>query len=184
MTTTPGPRPIRWTCAEFHRLGDMGLFKGRRAMLIDGAILEQGPMNPPPANTLGLVEAAVRTAFGAGWWLRNQSPLMLGQSLDPLPDLAVVPGQPRDYPSHPTTAELVIEVSDTMLGFDTGEKRLIYAKAGIREYWVVDVTGRRLLVYRDPQAGDYASQQTLGPTDAVAPLAVPTATVRVADLLL
>ena len=41
-----GPRPLRWTCAEFHRFGDLGMFEGRRAMLIDGVILEEGPMNP------------------------------------------------------------------------------------------------------------------------------------------
>ncbi len=52
-------------------------------MLIDGVILEQGPMNPPHAITLGLVEEAVRVAFGAGWWLRHQSPLILGQDTDP-----------------------------------------------------------------------------------------------------
>jgi Uma2 family endonuclease len=178
-----GPRPLRWTCAEFHRVGDTGAFEGRRAMLIDGIILEQGPMNPPHAVTLGLVEEAVRGAFGVGWWLRNQLPLILGQDTDPEPDLAVVPGRPRDYTAHPTTANLVVEVADTSLDFDTNDKRLLYARAGIPEYWVVDVNGRRLLVYRDPQAGDYPSQQALGPADAVSPLAVPTATVRVADLL-
>ena len=75
MTTIPlpsppaapaGPRPMRWTCAEFHRFGDMGVFEGRRAMLINGVILEEGPMNPPHAIMLGLVEEAVRTAFGVG----------------------------------------------------------------------------------------------------------------------
>src|SRR5262249_41110799 len=130
------PRPVRWTCAEFHRLGDLGVFEGRRAMLIDGVILEEGPMNPPHAITLGLVEEAIRTAFAAGWWLRNQSPLILGQDIDPEPDLAVVPGRPRDYATHPTTAALVVEVSDTSLDFDTNEKRPLYARAGIREYWV------------------------------------------------
>src|SRR5215470_4945668 len=50
-----GPRPLRWTCAEFHRFGDLGVFVGRRAMLIDGVILEQGPMSPPCALTLELV---------------------------------------------------------------------------------------------------------------------------------
>ena len=80
-------------------------------------------------------------------------------------------------------AELVIEVADSSLDFDTNEKRLLYAKAGIREYWVVDINGRRLLVYRDPQAGDYATQLALGPADAVSPLAAPAAVVRVADLL-
>ena len=177
------PRPLLWTCAEFHRLGDQGVFEGRGAMLIDGVILEEGPMNPPHAVTLGLVEEAIRNAFGAGWWLRHQSPLVLGQDIDPMPDLAVVPGRPRDYAGHPTTADLVVEVADSSLDFDTNEKRLLYARAGIREYWVVDINGRRLLVYRDPQAGDYAAQQALGPVAVVSPLAAPAASVRVAALL-
>lgn len=138
------------------------MFEGRRAMLIDGVILEEGPMNPPHAITLGLVEEAIRTAFAAGWWLRHQSPLILGQDLDPEPDLAVVSGRPRDYTGHPTTADLVVEVADSSLAFDTNEKRIIYARAGIREYWVVDVSGRQLLVYRDPHSGDYASHQVRG----------------------
>lgn len=180
---TAGPRPLRWTCAEFHRFGDLGVFEGRRAMLIDGVILEEGPMNPPHAITLELVEVAIRTAFGTGWRIRSQSPLVLGLDLDPEPDFAVIAGTPRGSSGHPTMADLVVEVADSSLDFDTNEKRLLYARAGIREYWVVDVNGRRLLVYRDPQAGDYASQQALGPADAVSPLAVPAAGVRVADLL-
>ena len=179
----PGPRPLRWTCAEFHRFGDLGVFEGRRAMLIDGVILEEGPMNPPHAITLELVEEALRTAFGTGWRFRSQCPLVLGQDLDPEPDFAVIAGTPRGSSGHPTTADLVVEVADASLAFDTNEKRLLYARAGIREYWVVDVNGRRLLVYRDPQAGDYATQQVLGPADAVSPLAAPAAAVRVADLL-
>ncbi len=183
QTVPAGPRPLRWTCAEFHRFGDMGLFEGRRAMLIDGVILQEGPMNPPHAVTLGLVEEAIRTAFGAGWWMRHQSPLILGLDTDPEPDLAVVPGRPRDYSGHPTTADLVVEVADTSLDFDTNEKRLLYARAGIRDYWVVDINGRRLLVYRNPQAGDYASPQALGPVDVVSPLAS-SSSVLVADLLM
>jgi Uma2 family endonuclease len=174
---------VRWTCAEFHRFGDMGVFEGRRAMLIDGVILEEGPMNPPHALTLELVEPALRAAFGTGWRIRGQSPLVLGQDLDPEPDFAVIAGSPRGSSGHPTTAELVIEVADSSLDFDTKDKRLLYARSGIREYWVVDINGRKLLVYRDPQAGDYVSQHSFGPTDAVSPLAVPTATVQVADLL-
>jgi len=179
-----GPRPVHWTCAEFHRLGDLGTFEGRRAMLIDGVILEEGPMNPPHAITLELVENAIRTAFGTGWRFRNQSPLVLGQDLDPEPDFAVIAGTSRGSSGHPTMADLVIEVADSSLDFDTNEKRLLYARAGIREYWVVDISGRRLLVYRDPQGGDYATQQTFGPTEAVSPLAVPSAVVRVVDLLM
>ena len=183
-TPQAGPRPVHWTCAEFHRFGNLGVFEGRRAMLIDGVILEQGPMNPPHAITLGLLDEAIRTAFGSGWWLRQQLPLVLGQHTDPEPDLAVVPGRPRDYTGHPTTADLAVEVAEASLAFDTNEKRLLYARAGIREYWVVDINGRRLLVYRDPQAGDYASLRALGPADATSPLAAPAATVRVAELFM
>ena len=153
-------------------------------MLIDGIIVEEGPMNPPLAVTLGLVEEAIRLAFGSGWWLRHQSPLVLSQDVDPEPDLAVVPGRPRDYVGHPTTATLVVEVADSSLDFDTDEKRRLYARSGIGEYWVVDINGRRLLVYRDPRAGDYHTSRTCGPPESVAPLAVPTATVPVADLLM
>src|SRR5947207_12455351 len=86
------PRPVRWTCAEFHRFGDMGVFEGRRAMLIDGVIWEEGPMKPPHAITLGLVDEAIRAAFGTGWRIRKRSPLVLGQGLDPVPDFAMLAG--------------------------------------------------------------------------------------------
>ena len=176
------PRPLHWTCAEFHRFGDMGAFEGRHAMLIDGVIWEEGPMNPPHAITLELVEAALRTVFGSGWRIRSQSPLVLGEDLDPEPDFAVVAGAPRGSTGHPTTADLVVEVADSSIDFDTNDKRLLYAKAGIREYWVVDINARRLLVYRNPQTGDFANQQSLGSGDTITPLAS-TGAVQVADLL-
>src|SRR5271170_2543168 len=139
---TAGPRPMRWTCAEFHRLGDLGLFEGRRPMLIHGVILEEGPMNPPHAITLELVEEALRAAFGAGWRFRSQSPLVLGQDIDPEPDLVVIAGTPRGNSAHPTTADLLIEVAYSSLDFDTKEKRLLYANAGVRDYRVVDINSR------------------------------------------
>lgn len=181
---TAGPRPMRWTCAEFHRFGDLGAFEGRRAMLINGVILEEGPMNPPHAITFELVAEALRAVFTVGWRVRGQLPLVLGQDLDPEPDFAVLAGTARGSTGHPTTADLVVEVADTSLDFDTTEKRQLYARGGIREYWVVDINGRQLWVYRDPQAGDYSSLQTLCSTDAVSPLALPAATVPVADLLM
>ncbi len=180
---TAGPTPLRWTCPEFHRLGDLGVFEGRRPTLVDGVILEEGPMNPPHATALVLIDEAVRSAFGADWRVRHQSPLPLGLYTDPMPDLAVIAGSPRDLTGHPTTADLVIEVADTSLSFDTTEKRLLYAVAGIADYWVLDLNGRRLLVYRDPQAGDYATQQVIAATGSVTPLAAPAGTVRVADVL-
>jgi Uma2 family endonuclease len=82
----------------------------------------------------------------------------------------------------------VLEVSDTTLALDLTEKAELYATAGIADYWVLDLTGRRLLVFRDPApvaAGGaaYRTHQTLAPSESVAPLAAPNSPVTVADLL-
>ena len=80
----------------------------------------------------------------------------------PEPDLAWVAR--RDYSRGRPVAEdvlLVIEVADSSLGFDTGEKADLYAAAGIADYWVVDVAAQRIEVRREPVAGRYASVSTV-----------------------
>jgi Uma2 family endonuclease len=181
---------VRFTVAEFHHLRELPEFAARRPILLNGEILEQGPMKAPHGNGVLLVTEAARAAFGAGWVFRVQLPLPVGQESDPFPDLAVVRGSVRDYSGHPATAELVIEVSDTTLNTDLTEKAECYATAGIADYWVLDVVNRELHVFRDPVplpaglgATAYRQHNTFDPTDAVSPLAVPTATIRVADML-
>ena len=177
-----GPVPKVWTVDEFHRLGDQGWFEGRGAKLINGQVIEEGPRNHPHATAATKTEDVIRKAFGKGWHVRVSKPLVLGRTTDPQPDAAVVRGRPSDYTDHPTTADLVVEVSDTSLKYDTTDKFGIYAAAGIAEYWVVDVNGRQLHVFRDPTtaggAAGYATHQILGPADAVSPLAAPAASVR------
>jgi Uma2 family endonuclease len=171
-------------------MGDMGWFEGRRAFLIDGVILENGPMDPPHAIGLELTEIAIRATFGTGWRVRVQMPLHVNQFNDPLPDLLVLAGNPRDVIAHPTTAALVIEVADSSLDTDITEKAELYATAGIADYWVLDLNGRRLFVFRDPVAlpaglgaTAYRTQLTLNPTDHVSPLAAPAASILVSELL-
>lgn len=190
LATSSGPRPFRWTVEFFHRLGDLGLFEGRRASLIHGQLFEEGPMNPPHRIALELTDAALRAAFGGGWRVCVQMPLVLGAGNAPQPDLAMVKGSPRDSAAHPSAAELVVEVADSSLNFDVTTKAELYATAGIADYWVLDVDGRRLLVFRDPVplpaglgATAYRTRLTLTDADSVSPLAAPTATIRVADLL-
>lgn len=184
------PQPRKWTAAEFDHLGSLGCFTGRRAYLLDGVVWEQGPMDPPHANALEKLTEAVRAAFGPGWRFRIQTPLHLDSFNNPMPDLAVVPGRPGNYPDHPATAALVVEVSDTTLAGDSTEKAERYASAGIPDYWIVDLKGGRLLVLRDPTplpaglgATAYRTHLTFGPADAAAPLAAPNRPIAVADLL-
>lgn len=185
------PKQLRITVTQFNRMGDMGWFEGRRPFLLDGVIWEQGPMDPPHATGLMLTTEALRTVFGTGWVIRPQMPLHVDQYNDPLPDFAVVPGGLRDYlGKHPTTAALVVEISDTTLTTDITEKAERYATAGIADYWVLDLTGRRLLVFRDPAplpkglgATAYRTHLTFAPADRVSPLAAPSSSVSVGDLL-
>ena len=187
---TGWPRPLRWTVDLFHAVNATGVFAGRRPMLIRGVLLEQGPMNPPHAIAIELLEEVMRTVFGAGWRFRAQLPLVLGLDTDPFPDIAILAGNPRAGGGHPTTAALVVEVSDTTLTPDLTEKAELYATALIQEYWVLDLNARCLHVFRDPAplptalgATAYRTRLTLAPADSVSPLAAPGGSVRVADLL-
>ena len=185
------PQPKKWTCKEFHQLGDMGWFEGKRAILINGEILEMPRPDPPHATTTSLVVAALRAVFVTGHFVRGQMPLVLGQSTDPEPDASVIVGSIRDFAkAHPTTAALVLEISDSTLAFDLGEKMSLYAAGGIADYWVVDLNNRQLIVHRSPirdpnqlHGWAYADVTTHTPGATVSPLAAPTATVAVADLL-
>jgi Uma2 family endonuclease len=184
------PQPRKWTVTEFDQLGSLGCFTGRRAFLLDGVILEQGPMEPPHADALEVLYEHVRNAFGPGWRFRVQTPLHLDEFNNPMPDLAVVAGTPGYYGDHPVSAALVVEVADTTLQTDLTDKAERYATGGIADYWVLDLNGGVLHVFRDPQrlpaslgATAYRTHNVLKANDTVSPLAAPAAVIRVADLL-
>ena len=127
--------------------------------------------------------------FASGHWVNEQRPFRAGGS-EPEPDVAVIPGAKADYTDHPGRSVLIVEVADSTLDYDTTTKAELYATAGIPDYWVLDVVGRRLLVFRAPAplpagrgATAYRTHRVLGPTDTISPLAVPTAVGTVADLL-
>jgi Uma2 family endonuclease len=195
MPTAPsvatGPQPFRWTVEQYRRLGELGLFHDVKPMLIDGEIYTMVMPSPPHDTALGLTEEWLRSVFVSGYHVRSQKGFDIGTRHDPGPDLAVVPGSIRDYATRtPTTAALVVEVSDTSLFLDTTTKAELYATAQIPEYWVLDLVNRQLVVSRDPAplpaglgATAYRTRLTFGPADSVEPLAAPGHPVRVADLL-
>ena len=117
--------------------------------------------------------------------------MALGEHSEPEPDVAVVAGKPQDYiVAHPSTAALVVEVADSSLRLDRRFKAAVYARAGLHEYWIVNLVDRTLEVYREPQpvadAADdciYRSVDVLRPPATVMPRAAPTARIPVADIL-
>lgn len=188
---TDGPKPLRWTREEYYRLAEAGFFTNRRVMLIEGEVYVKCPQNEPYVQGINFTRHAVEGAFGDQFTARIQAPLFLNQSTDPEPDVAMVPGPFRSQPSTaPTSALLIVEVADTSLWYDTGDKASLYAAGGIADYWVVDLNRGQLIVFRDPQADasakyghSYFQRTILGRGKSIAPLAVPTTPVAVADLL-
>jgi len=186
----PEVQVIRWTRHEYERMADIGLFEGRRVQLIDGEIFETTPMREPHAVALVLSVERFSAICGNGYHLRVQTPLAVGGDSEPEPDVAIVRGDARAYvDAHPTTAVLVVEISDSTLRFDLGRKRTLYAAAGISEYWVLDLNARAMHIFRglrpasETAAATYSEQTMVDETASVSPLAFPLARLVVRDLL-
>lgn len=177
---------------EFYRLLDSGAFLGRRVELIEGEIIEVAAQKNWHAMGIKFTEDQLIPAFGPGHWVRVQMSLDLTPYSVPDPDIAVVTGTPRTHSGeqNPTSALLIVEVSDTTLAYDRMTKGSLYARAGILDYWILNLVDRQFEVYRDavPDATQrygmgYRTTTILGPSDMVSPLAVPHASIAVADLL-
>jgi Uma2 family endonuclease len=153
--TTRPPTPHRFTRAEYYRMGDAGLFANERVELLDGTIVTMAPNSPPHAGTVSRLDRALRTAVGDAAQVRCQPPVVLDDWSEPEPDVIVCRFEAYDYTrEHPRPDQilLVAEVSVSSLSYDRGRKAEAYARAGILEYWMVDVDGRRIEVRRDPDA--------------------------------
>ncbi|HYH68251.1 MAG TPA: Uma2 family endonuclease [Urbifossiella sp.] len=187
----PPVAPLRWTREEYYRLAEDGYFAGKRVMLIDGEVLTMSPQNEPHSRAISLSSRALEAAFNGAAYARVQMPLDLGQTSDPEPDVAMAPGDARTHPARPHSALLVVEVSDSSLAYDTGDKASLYAAGGIADYWVVDLVHNRLIVFRDPARDPatrfghaYTTIRYVDRAQSIAPLAAPTSPVAVADLML
>jgi Uma2 family endonuclease len=186
------PGQLRWTRHEYERLIDHGfLDEDDPIELLDGLLLVKEPQHSPHRTAVLLVAKALERAFGDGWFVQTQSPIILDDRSEPEPDICVVRGSPRDYvDSHPTRPVLIVEVAQSGLRRARGRKATVYARARIADYWIVNLIDRVLEVHREPaRAGPslrhcaYAVIDTLGAVATITPLSAPSAGVRVANLL-
>ena len=193
MTVYP-LRARRWTRAEYDRLIELGVLdEDDPVELVGGELVVAEPQGSPHYTATALVAESLRTALGPGWFVRVHGPVALDSESEPEPDVSVVPGTPRDYHrEHPALPALVVEVSASRsrLTFDRAHKGSLYARAGLADYWIVNLRDGALEIYRDPVSDEsaafgwrYASREVLTPQASVTPLAVPHASVFVRDLL-
>ena len=139
-------RAKQWTRKQYEAMVSQGVLGPKEhVQLIRGEIVEMTPQGAAHAAAVRAVEEVLRGHFGVGYDVRTQLPLALAADSEPEPDVAVVTGSFRDYrEQHPRTALLVVEVADTTIEFDREAKRMMYAHAGVPEYWIVVLPDRTL----------------------------------------
>ena len=175
-----------FTIDTYQRLAELGVLReDDRVELIAGQVVEMTPIGDAHASCVRrLNRLFARTLLDVAV-IDVQDPLVLGQHDAPQPDVTLL--KPRDdaYPHHPGPADtlLVVEVADTSIVYDRDVKIPLYARAGIPEAWLVDLTADRIQVYREPAGGEYASVRSVPRGDTIALVAFPTVTISVDEVL-
>jgi hypothetical protein len=175
-----------FTVDAYQRLAELGVLReDERVELIAGQVVAMTPIGDRHAScvrrlnrlfALHALELAVTDV---------QNPVVLGRHDAPQPDVVLLRPRPDGYPRHPRSADilLVIEVADTTLAHDRDVKIPLYARAGIPEAWLVDLTAERIAVHREPHADRYAHVRSASPGDVLTPVHLPDVTLAVTDIL-
>jgi Uma2 family endonuclease len=193
LATAAPLRISRWHGLDERRLMSRGVLQpGERLELVGGDLLIRERQGDQHALAIELAGDAFRAALGTGWRVRSRLPVALDDESEPEPDVSVVHGTPREAAGRSTRSrpDLIVEVADSSLAFDRREKGSLYARAGVPDYWIVNLDDRVLEVYREPRPAieapfgwGYTTVRSLGPGAVVSPLAAPQAHVIVAYLL-
>ncbi len=172
------PPRKRWTRAEYETLLEETLGQ-ERLELVEGELISKMGKKRPHVNALVLMQGWLVEVFGLRF-VHPEAPVDVAPednpTSEPEPDIIVTRQDISHFPTYnpqPADLLLVVEVGDSTLGFDLKTKARLYARAGIQEYWVVDVAGRRMIVHRDPIEGLYSSVVAYGEDESLSPLAAP-----------
>jgi len=166
----------RFTVEEYHRMAETGILgPDERVEIVRGVIREMSPKNWAHVMAAKSVYDLLRDALRGRASVYQEAPLVAeGIDSEPEPDVLVCSNPDESaYGSQRTRPLLVIEVAESSLGYDLGEKAALYAEAGVPEYWVVNLVERVLVVLRDPEKGRYQVRLSLDEKSRVAPKAWP-----------
>jgi Uma2 family endonuclease len=172
---------------EYYRMAEAGiLHEDERVELIEGEIIEMSPIGGKHAACVKRLILLLIERLGRAAVVGAQDPVRLTDLTEPQPDVAVL--RPREdfyAEGHPAPEDvlLLIEVSDTTLEYDRSVKVPLYARAGISEVWIVDLTGRKIEVYSRPADGAYRDIRSVEPGSSISPQALPDLVVNVDDVL-
>ena len=173
-------RPLRRV--EYDRLVSLGTFDGERIELIAGELRRMSPIGPPHTSTVDRLNELLVLALAGRARVRIQGSFAAGELSEPEPDVSVLPLADYDA-AHPHAAHLIIEVADSSLSYDRGQKKQLYADCSVPEYWVVNLIDRVVEVHRLPHTGGYEQISVHAKGTRIQLLAFPDVELAVDDFL-
>ena len=180
-------REYRWTARMFYRALDAGAFgMWPKVELIRGKFMEHPGQTPRHAYTVGQIGCCFRDVLKPAFHVREHCPVALAEDTHADTDVLVIIDRRSEYEERhpgPDDTVLLVEASDLTADYDLREKALLYAQAGIGDYWVALVNEAAVVVHREPTPDGYQSVTRLSGADKVSPLAMPEAVWTVDALL-
>jgi Uma2 family endonuclease len=188
--TPSEPRLRPFTVDEYYKMAEVGILRpDERVQLIEGMIIQMPPGGPDHFSAVDWIAELFGDRLRSRVRIRVQGPIDLAERAHPEPDVALLrrpSTRGRAYRvSHPTGADLflAIEVADSTLRFDLGEKARMYARHGTSELWVVDLPGERVVVHREPTEDGYTNVRSVTRGESISPLAFPDVTFTADEIL-
>ncbi len=181
------PQRTQITVERFQKMVATGVITPQdRIELVDGEMIDMAPIGGPHAWAVTKLATQLIRMLGDRNIVWVQSPVVLSDRSQPQPDLCVLRLRHEGYgEALPSAADvlLLVEVADTTLSFDRGKKLDLYARQGIPEYWIVNLTDRRLEVYREPGRAGYGVELAFTAAENIAPAPLPGVVVELSEIL-
>jgi Uma2 family endonuclease len=161
----------KFTVGQYHQMVETGILTDRdRVELLQGEIIEMSPVGRQHAACVDRLNELLVLGLSTRAIVRVQSPIRLGNSSEPQPDVAILRRRPDFYAeAHPQAEDVLalVEVSDTTVEFDRTVKVPLYAQDGIAEVWIVDLKAGAVEVYREPKGDGYQQVQMFRRGDVI-----------------
>lgn len=174
-----------FTADEFHKMGEAGiLHEDDRIELIEGELIEMAAIGTRHFTCVNMLTRYLVRGVGDNGIVSVQNPVRLHERLEPQPDLVVLKSKDyREALPGPEDVLLLIEVSDTTLRYDRETKLPLYARAGVREAWIMDLQNGMLERHTQPSESGYGLVRRAGRSESLSSEVLPSISLRFADIL-
>jgi Uma2 family endonuclease len=182
VTTAP---TYRWSVDEYQKLGETGIFdEDDRVELLNGEIVVMAPIGLRHRNAVRRLINTMARKYGKLCLVDAQNPLVIDGESMPQPDLLLLRSDlDESHAPTPDAVLLLVEVADSSLAYDSRDKRDAYARTGIRECWLLNLTRNQLHVFRDPEPQGYRTELIIHANESIAPLAFSQEAVALSEIL-